>query len=258
MINNLIKQNFYLQDLKNHLHHNIDEVGQVFFKSMPKITKADSVRFKIEKKLPIPLFSLENKNEPYKKITIAKYKGSATEPSQFFSDLPEFAFVGRSNVGKSSLINSLVNMKKLARTSSTPGRTKMVNYFLINDSFYFVDLPGYGYASGASKAHKNLWSSLIEKYLLASKQLKLVFLLVDIRHKPSELDLLMQKFLYINNIPTKIIATKSDKIAKSKVANYILNIAKSLSVGIGDIISFSVFNDKGKEEVFKTIHNLSR
>ncbi|MDD3232197.1 MAG: ribosome biogenesis GTP-binding protein YihA/YsxC [Clostridia bacterium] len=221
---------------------------------MKKAIITNSVKFEIEQGLLVSLFSLEN--EPYKKITIAKYKGSATEPSQFFSDLPEFAFVGRSNVGKSSLINSIVNMKKLARTSSTPGRTKMVNYFLINDSFYFVDLPGYGYASGASKSHKNLWSSLIEKYLLESKQLKLVFLLVDIRHKPSELDLLMQKFLYINNIPTKIIATKSDKIAKSKIANYTLNIAKSLSVGIEDIILFSIFNDKGKEEIFKIIDNL--
>ena len=105
------------------------------------------------------------------RIISSDYKTSATKPEQFLSDLPEIAFVGRSNVGKSSLINSLTGTKRLARTSSTPGLTKMVNYFIINNNFYFVDLPGYGF-SKTGKAHKELWSSLIEQFAF-SKQLKL-------------------------------------------------------------------------------------
>lgn len=197
------------------------------------------------------------------RIISSDYKTSATKAEQFLSDLPEIAFVGRSNVGKSSLINSLTGTKRLARTSSTPGLTKMVNYFIINNNFYFVDLPGYGF-SKTGKAHKELWSNLIEQYLLFSKQLKLVFLLLDLRHKPSELDFKMLKFLYLYKIPFKIIATKSDKVAKSKVKNYCLKLATNLSIGVDDIIPYSInttisnYNTKidfnfGKEKVLKLI-----
>lgn len=134
----------------------------------------------------------------------------------------------------------------------------MINYFIINNSFYFVDLPGYGY-SKTGKSHQKNWSVLLENYLTLSKNLKLVFLLVDIRHKPTELDLIMQKYLFYHNIPFKIIATKCDKIAKSKVKNYCQIIANSLSVGVQDIIPFSVRNFeenlKSKEIVFKVINN---
>lgn len=191
-------------------------------------------------------------------IVSAVYKTSATSKNQFLSDLPEFAFVGKSNVGKSSLINSLTNSKKLARTSSTPGLTKMINYFLINNRFYFVDLPGYGY-SKTGKSHQQNWSVFLEDYLSLSKNLKLVFLLIDIRHKPSELDLIMQKYLFYHNKSFKIIATKCDKIAKSKVKNYCQILANSLAVGLQDIIPFSVrnFNEnlKSKETIFNAINN---
>ncbi|MBR2052676.1 MAG: ribosome biogenesis GTP-binding protein YsxC, partial [Clostridia bacterium] len=117
-------------------------------------------------------------------IKNAKYLTSAVDKKNFLYDKSEVAFVGRSNVGKSSLINNLVNQKRLAKTSSTAGLTKMVNYFLINENFYFVDLPGYGY-SKTGKKHQALWSELIEDYLLTSPNLKLVLMLVDIRHKPT-------------------------------------------------------------------------
>lgn len=192
------------------------------------------------------------------RIVSSDYKTSATAPEQFLSDLPEVAFVGRSNVGKSSLINSLTGTKRLAKTSSTPGLTKMVNYFIINKNFYFVDLPGYGF-SKTGKIHREMWSSLIEQYLLSSKQLKLVFLLLDLRRVPSELDFKMLEFLYLYKIPFKIIATKSDKVAKSKVKTYCLELAKNLSIGLDDIIPFSVeknillYKTFGKEKILELI-----
>lgn len=189
------------------------------------------------------------------KILEATYKTSAVKKEQLLkSGLNEYAFVGRSNVGKSSLINALTNQKKLAKTSQTPGLTKMVNYFLINNSFYFVDLPGYGF-SKTGKANKDLWARIIEDYLLNSKDLKLVFVLVDIRHTPTELDTQMLKYLYYYNIPFKIIATKSDKVPKSKIINYLSVIAKELKVGIKNIIPFSSENKNGKNEILEIIDN---
>ncbi|MDD4815815.1 MAG: ribosome biogenesis GTP-binding protein YihA/YsxC [Clostridia bacterium] len=185
-------------------------------------------------------------------IKQAEYKTSAVSAKNFLNDLNEIAFVGRSNVGKSSLINSITNRKKLAKTSSTPGLTKMVNYFLINNSFYFVDLPGYGF-SKTGKKHQELWSTLIDDYLKFSQNLKLVFLLVDIRHEPSELDITMQKFLFYNNIPYKIIATKCDKVAKSQINNYCTKIAKSLTITAKNIIPYGVADTKSNETLLKII-----
>lgn len=184
-------------------------------------------------------------------IKNAKYVTSAVKESDFLMDKSEVCFVGRSNVGKSSLINMLVGSKGLAKSSSTPGLTKMVNYFSVNDELYFVDLPGYGF-SKTGKKHTELWSSLIENYLLGSRQLKMVFLLVDIRHEPSELDKLMHKFLFYHNIPHKILATKADKVPKSKIINYKTQIAKTLMIGIGNVVAVSEAG-LGREEVLNQI-----
>ena len=185
-------------------------------------------------------------------IKKAKYLTSAVSCDKFLNDKLEVAFVGRSNVGKSSFINSLTNQKKLAKTSSTPGLTKMINYFLINDDFYLVDLPGYGY-SKTGKKHQKVWGDLIEDYLLSSKNLKLVLFLVDIRHEPSELDVLMQKFLFYHGLPYKIIATKADKIAKSKINQYLQVIAKKLQVTVNNIIPYSSESKLNKELVLNII-----
>ena len=185
-------------------------------------------------------------------IKNAKYLTSAVDKKNFLNDLPEVAFVGRSNVGKSSLINNLVNQKRLAKTSSTAGLTKMVNYFLVNQNFYFVDLPGYGF-SQTGKKHQKIWSELIEDYLLTSQNLRLVLLLVDIRHKPTELDQLMQKFLYCNNIPYRIVATKADKVAKSKIGGYLNEIAKVLQVTANNIVPHSSSGGLNKDKILNLI-----
>ena len=127
---------------------------------------------------------------------------------------PEFAFAGRSNVGKSSLINKLVNRKALARTSSQPGKTQTINFFLLNKEFYFVDLPGYGYAK-VSKEVSAKWGRMIERYLITSKQLKVIFLLVDIRHEPSAGDRQMHEWVVANGFRPVVIVTKTDKINRS-------------------------------------------
>lgn len=189
-------------------------------------------------------------------VKSAQYITSAVDKVQFLSDKNEVAFVGRSNVGKSSFINALINQKRLARTSSTPGLTKMVNYFLINSDFYFVDLPGYGY-SKTGKKHQEIWSILIEDYLKLSQNLKMVFLLVDIRHKPTELDILMQKFLFYNSIPYKIVATKCDKVAKSKVHKYLTEIANTLSLTVNNLIPFSAVDGLGKEKILQILGEIN-
>jgi len=152
--------------------------------------------------------------------------------------LPQFAFVGRSNVGKSSLLNALCERKSLAKTSSTPGRTRLINIFEINNSFYFVDLPGYGFAK-ASKTEQAKWQGLIEEYLTNSQNLKLVFVLVDSRHSPTEKDIQMLEFLYAYQIPFKIIATKIDKLTKTELQKNKKLISSDLGVGVDDIVFVS-------------------
>lgn len=152
--------------------------------------------------------------------------------------LPEIAFVGRSNVGKSSLINALTGRNKLAKTGSMPGRTRLVNYFLVNNRFMLVDLPGYGYALASKEAQRE-WQTLISGYLQQSDNLKMVFVLVDIRIAPTDLDKQMLEYLYYYNIPFKVIATKVDKIAKTKVAAQVQMIAGELGLGVADIIAVS-------------------
>ena len=190
------------------------------------------------------------------KITSAKYLTSVVDEKNILNDgLLEFAFVGRSNVGKSSLINTLTGVKNLAKTSSTPGLTKMINYFVINDNFKFVDLPGYGYAKTGQKHIAN-WAGLMEKYLLNSELLRTVFVLIDCRHEPSDLDKMMIEFLNHYQIPYIIIMTKVDKIAKSKISQYADKIARSLQTRKELILPFSSANSFGKDRVLDYIENV--
>jgi GTP-binding protein len=168
--------------------------------------------------------------------------------------LPEFAFAGRSNVGKSSLINKLVNRKALARTSSQPGKTQTINFFLLNGEFYFVDLPGYGYAK-VSKELQAKWGKMIERYLTRSRQLRMIFLLVDIRHEPSAGDKQMYEWVKSNEIPAVIIATKADKINRSQLNKQLAMIRKELGGAQEPIIPFSKETGQGYEEVWKVMED---
>lgn len=189
-------------------------------------------------------------------ITSAKYLTSVVDEKNILNDdMVEFAFVGRSNVGKSSLINALTGVKNLAKTSSTPGLTKMINYFVINNSFKFVDLPGYGYARTGQKHIAN-WAGLMEKYLLNSTLLKTVFVLIDCRHEPSELDKMMINFLNHYQIPYMIIMTKVDKLAKSKIPQSAGKIAKHLGVRKELVLPFSSENFFGKDRILDYIENV--
>ncbi len=169
---------------------------------------------------------------------------------------PEIAIAGKSNVGKSSFINFLVNQKSLARTSSTPGRTRLVNFFTINKGeFYLVDLPGYGYAR-VSDEEKEKWAKLIEGYITGSPMLKGVFLLVDCRLEPNDNDRLLIQFLYSMNIDCTIIATKCDKLSKMQRNIMKKKIANGLAVGEKDVIMTSSSAKIGKEEVLNAIEQI--
>jgi GTP-binding protein len=170
-------------------------------------------------------------------------------------NLPEIAFVGRSNVGKSSLINYLINRKKLARTSSAPGRTQTLNYYLLNDKFYFVDFPGYGYAK-ASKGMRNQWEKAREEYLLNRENLKGVVHVVDIRHDASPLDVDMLNFLRGLDMPFFVVLTKADKISKSKQRQHAQKIANDLSMGIDQLYVISSEKKYGKDSLLKELANL--
>lgn len=167
--------------------------------------------------------------------------------------LPEIAFAGKSNVGKSSLINGLLNRKALARTSSSPGKTQTINFYNINKELYFVDLPGYGYAK-VSQEIRAKWGKMIERYLHSSRQLKTVFLLVDIRHEPGENDKTMYDWIVSNGYEPVIIATKLDKIKRSQKDKNIKIIKEKLRVIPGTkIIPFSAVTKQGKEEIWEFI-----
>ena len=165
----------------------------------------------------------------------------------------EIAFAGKSNVGKSSLINGLLNRKALARTSSQPGKTQTINFYHINDSFYFVDLPGYGYAK-VSVSEREKWGKMIERYLHTSKQLVLVFLLVDIRHEPSANDKMMYDWMVYQGFTPIIIATKLDKIKRSQIQKNVKAIREGLKVKPGTvIIPFSSETKQGRDELWEVI-----
>ena len=170
--------------------------------------------------------------------------------------LPEVAFAGRSNVGKSSLINALMNRKSLARTSSQPGKTQTINYYNVNNALYFVDLPGYGYAKANEKV-KAQWGKMVENYLHKSKKLRRVFLLVDIRHEPTENDKLMYRWIVESGYEPVIIATKLDKIKRSQVQKQTTLIRSALKAG-GEtlILPFSALNRQGREEIYPVLDAL--
>ncbi len=167
--------------------------------------------------------------------------------------LPEFAFSGKSNVGKSSLINALMNRKAYARTSSSPGKTQTINFYNINDAVYFVDLPGYGYAKVSLEA-KEKWGKMIERYLRQSPVLKMVFLLVDIRHEPSANDKSMYEWVVYNGYHPVIIATKLDKIKRSQIAKQVKLIRTGLQMEKdGILIPFSAETKQGRDEIWALI-----
>ncbi len=178
------------------------------------------------------------------------------------NDLPEFAFAGKSNVGKSSLINTLLNRRSLARTSAAPGKTQTINFYNINHELYFVDLPGYGYARVA-KTEREKWGKMIERYLKESPVLRQVFLLVDIRHEPGENDILMYEWIKKNGYVPVVIATKQDKLKRSQIPGQVALIRRTLGMGRDDIIiPFSAETKAGKEEIEELIEsyigNISR
>jgi len=169
--------------------------------------------------------------------------------------LPEITFSGRSNVGKSSLINAVVRRKKLARVSNTPGRTRQINFFSVNDSFVLVDLPGYGYAR-VSKERKAEWRPLIEEYLTRSTLLRGVVQLLDARHAPSEEDLQMLEFLAGLETPTIVVATKVDKLPKAQRTSRIEALAREAGVDVEQIIAFSAVTGEGRDELAQAIVDL--
>ena len=171
---------------------------------------------------------------------------------------PEFAFAGRSNVGKSSLINALMNRKSLARTSSQPGKTQTINFYAINKAFYYVDLPGYGYAK-VPVEEKARWGKMVERYLKKSAMLKCVFLLVDIRHEPSANDRQMYGWMVSRGYTPVVIATKADKLNRSQVPKQVKAVREGLGVPKeGKVIPFSSVTKQGREEIWALVEQWTR
>lgn len=189
------------------------------------------------------------------KVTKAEIVISAVKPEQYPPELlPEIALAGRSNVGKSSLINTLIARKNLARTSSSPGKTQTLNFYLINEIMHFVDLPGYGYAK-VSKTTREQWGRMIETYLTTREQLKAVFHIIDLRHPPTSDDKLMYEWLLHFNIPHEVIVTKHDKIPKTKAPRHVKVIREELGMPKGKHpIVFSSETGLGKDDVWKVIY----
>ena len=199
-------------------------------------------------------------------VTNSEYVISAVNPAQYPQiKLPEIVFIGRSNVGKSSLINSLTRRKNLARVSQTPGKTQTINFYKVNlkiveheeaeeerREFYLVDLPGYGYAK-TSKSNRKLWSQFIEQYLLRSEQIRFVCQLIDIRHEPMESDINMFNWLVENNLPVLIAATKSDKISKNAQNKQVSLIKKIFNIEELPVLPYSSIKNEGRSELLDTI-----
>ena len=192
------------------------------------------------------------------KINSVELEISAVRRSQYpDDDMPEFLMIGRSNVGKSSFVNTLVNRKNIARTSARPGKTQTLNFYNVNDTFYLVDVPGYGYAA-VNKEQQKKFGMMIEEYIKSRHELKRVFLLVDFRHKPTEDDLLMYNYLKYYNVPVTIVATKVDKVGASKKDKNYKILVDTMNLVVGDdIVLFSSVSKLGREEILTMINNLS-
>lgn len=190
-------------------------------------------------------------------IKTAEFVSSFVDVNSLPGDnLPEIALVGRSNVGKSSLINKVVNRKRLAKSSSTPGKTRLMNYYLINSAWYIVDLPGYGFAR-VSKAERDKWGKMIEKYLSGRQQLRGVIQLLDIRHPPSENDIVMKQWLEHYEIPILLIATKADKVSRNEKNKNLTVIRKALALDLDQTpITFSAENGEGVDEVKEALEEI--
>ncbi|WP_031513129.1 ribosome biogenesis GTP-binding protein YihA/YsxC [Desulfofalx alkaliphila] len=190
------------------------------------------------------------------KIVSAGFVTSAVNPKGYPEDqLPEVAFVGRSNVGKSSLLNKLVSRRGLARTSKSPGRTQLINFFLINESFYFVDLPGYGFAK-VSMAMKEKWGKMIEAYLRKRQSLRGVVMLVDIRHEPTQQDMQMYSWLCHYNLPVAVALTKADKLSKNLANKQVALIKKKLQLQAShSLVVTSSQTGAGREELLQIIED---
>ena len=185
------------------------------------------------------------------KITSAEFVRSTFDRSHWLSDgRPEVAFLGRSNVGKSSLINSLLLRKGLARTSNTPGRTQRINFFLINEKFYFADLPGYGYAK-VSKTMRADWGKMAEEYLADRQELVMCIQLVDSRHEPTKLDLQLNEWLTYHDKPHLVVATKSDKLSKNELQKSMKVIRQTFKAS--DVITYSSEKGTGRDELWSRI-----
>jgi len=189
-------------------------------------------------------------------IKSAEFVTSAVKPSQYPpAVLPEIAFAGRSNVGKSSLINTLVNRKRLVKTSSTPGRTQLINFFNINEKFSFVDIPGYGYAK-VPAAVKKKWGPMIETYITTRKTLKGVVLIMDLRRIPGPEEMNMLDWLNHHGIPSVPVLTKSDKLSKTRQQKQLKEISNTLSADKDNLILFSAKSRQGKDEVWDAVKKL--
>lgn len=187
------------------------------------------------------------------KIISAEFVKSATRPSEYPpAEFPEIAFAGRSNVGKSSLINTLVNRKRLVKTSSTPGRTQLLNFFIINGRLMFVDLPGYGYAKVPARV-RNTWGAMIDTYILGRPTLKSVVLILDIRRDPSEKDLALMAWLRHNRIPFLNVLTKADKLSVTRQKNRVRAIEQALPDMAGSMICFSAKTRQGMDKLWQAI-----
>lgn len=191
------------------------------------------------------------------KVQTAELIISAVKPEQYPSGFqPEIALSGRSNVGKSSFINKMINRKSLARTSSKPGKTQTLNFYLLNDQMYFVDVPGYGFAK-VSKKERDAWGRMIETYLTEREQLKAVILLIDVRHAPTKDDQMMYEWLTHFGIPVVVVATKADKIPKGKHQKHVKTIRETLKMEKGShVLLFSAETSFGKEKVWSMIESL--
>lgn len=187
------------------------------------------------------------------KISYAEFLSSAARPKdKIKSDLPQIAVVGKSNVGKSSFINYFAHDGKLARVSKQPGRTKMINYFLINREFILADLPGYGFAR-VSQEEKRRWAELIDDYLANESDICLVIFLVDIRHDPTQDDTVMYNFLFKTGLPFVVVATKSDKLSKSQIKPQLARIANIFKLGVDNVLAISNENKTGMDAVYAKI-----